>query len=232
MMIRSLVLVLVCMNLAAGGWLWWRSASAPAGPAGAPAIEDTHSLVLLNEVERLPEPPAWVEPDAPPEPFEAASQCLRLGPFESPAAQRQALALLQPVVSRIRDSQTQVDSAQDHRVFISRSANREQALAVARELAARGVSDYYVVTSGELENSISLGLFRSRENAERRIAQVAALGFTAQLESRTESQVQWWLEVAANPDFSLDGALGDAESIPSRTIDCAVLDEEQNDPVR
>ena len=49
-------------------------------------------------------------------------------------------------------------------------------LATARSLAAQGVRDYYVVTAGPGENTVSLGLFREQRNAEARLAEVRALG--------------------------------------------------------
>src|SRR5690606_12837132 len=79
------------------------------------------------------------------------------------------------------------------------AGSREQALATARQLAARGVRDYYVVTAGEQENTVSLGLFRELANAEKRRDDLQAQGFRAQLEPRTEQASQWWIDLVSEP---------------------------------
>jgi len=83
------------------------------------------------------------------------------------------------------------------------------------------VRDYYVVTAGEQQNTVSLGLFRDQGNAERRRAEIAALGLKPQIDTRTEELPQYWLDFAlagAEPDnlSTLAGAPRDArvETIP------------------
>ena len=83
---------------------------------------------------------------------------------------------------------------------------------------SRGLRDYYVVTAGDQQNTVSLGLFRDLENAQRRQADVAELGYVATIEARTEPVPQWWVDIAAPEGFDwtrvLPGSTAQARSVP------------------
>lgn len=216
MFARTAVVILVMMNLAAAGWLWQRGPVSPPPPAPFQGP----GLVLLSEAETLPQPPDSAESDAPPEPLAQASQCLSLGPFLAPADVRRAEAVLQPVVSRSRSRETREMQVQDYKVFLPAASSREQALATVRELAGKGMQDYFVVTSGEAENTISLGRFGSLANAQERVREVRALGLEGQLESRTREVSAWWLDFAADPDFDWHAHLPEPWPQQAQPIDC------------
>lgn len=217
MILRGLVVLLVCMNLGVG--LWWWSHRAPV-PAPPPATDvGTGGLVLLGEAEA---PPTAEQIDAglPPVPMPEQPACLSIGPFESPAAMRAAVSALAPLAARIQFREVQAEALRHYRVFLPAAPTREQALATARAMAARGVADYYVVTAGEQENTVSLGQFRELANAEARRAQIAGLGFEARLEPRTERVAQWWIDLAGEPGLDWRSALGAPVGVVARPVDC------------
>ena len=63
------------------------------------------------------------------------------------------------------------------------------------------MNDYYVVTSGDEENTISLGLFQDLVNATKRRDDVRKIGFDARLEPRVGQVEQYWIDVTVAPDF-------------------------------
>ena len=67
---------------------------------------------------------------------------------------------------------------------------------MARQLSTKGVRDYYVVTAGDQQNTISLGLFRDQGNAEKRRNEISALGFKPELIARTEELPVYWIDFA------------------------------------
>lgn len=216
MFARTAVLILLMMNLAAAGWLWQRG---PVSPPPPPPFQGP-GLVLLSEAETLPRPPDSAESDAPPEPLSQASLCLSLGPFQAPAELRQAQAVLQPLVSRSRPREARESQVLGYKVFLAAAPSREQALATARSLAEKGVRDYFVETTGEAENTISLGLFQREENAQARLREISALGLEGQIESRTEEVIAWWLDFAADPDFDWQAHLPEPRPQQALPIDC------------
>lgn len=217
MILRGIVVLLVCLNLGVG--FWWALRADPA-PAPPPALDaGTGSLVLLGEAE-LPPPSDAAEVGAVPVPLPDAPVCHSLGPFATPAELRVAMNVLTPRVGRIQFREVPATQLRGYRVYLPAAGNREAALATARQLAARGVRDYYVVTAGAQENTVSLGLFRDLANAEKRRDELSAQGFQAVLEPRTEEAAQWWIDYAAEPGFDWRALLPDRSDIDARPVDC------------
>lgn len=216
-MLRALLLLLACMNLGvAAWWLTHHDAPQPSPPTTAAGVP---SLRLLSEVERLPARQAAIELAEPPAPLASDAQCLSLGPFETPEALRAAMERLLPKVERIQFREVSAVALRGYRVFLPPAESREDAFAVARELAAQGVSDYYVVTAGAQRNTVSLGLFRDLENATERRDAMVALGYTPVLEPRTEPVSQWWIDLAAAPGFDWRTLLA-PEGLRAEAADC------------
>ena len=214
---RGLVVLLVCLNL--GVAAWWLAQDEPL-PAPPPPIDaGVGSLVLLGEAEALPSADQQ-ELGGVPVPMPDTPGCLTIGPFATPAELRAAMAALTPGVARIQYREVAATQLRGYRVYLPASGSREAALAAARQLAARGVRDYYVVTAGDQENTVSLGLFRDLANAEKRRDELAAQGFTAVLEPRTEDAAQWWIDLAAEPGFDWQALLPKARDVQARPVAC------------
>ena len=200
-MLRSIFVFLVCLHLGtASWWLLHHDASAKVLP---PQDKNTLSLNLLSEVERSQQAGSEESNEAP-QNLSATPLCLSIGAFDTPADLRAAMNVLTPIAGRIQFREMQAAALQGYRVFLPAAKNREEALQFARQLAANGLRDYYVVTAGAQENTVSLGIFRDLKNAETRKDAVAKLGFNPVLESRTEQASQWWIDVAVPEDFKLE----------------------------
>lgn len=201
-MSRILFLFLLALNAAAGAWLYHHRP----GPTSFPPASDegVPALVLLSErnAEDMAAAAAAAEMAAAPQAMDAPPPppCYSLGPFASAEALDRAMALLAPRVARNQYRETSAEITRGYWVYLPAYDSREAALKAARQLNAAGVRDYYVVTTGERQNTVSLGLFRDRENASRREQQISALGFPARLEERTEVERQFWLDYQENPD--------------------------------
>jgi hypothetical protein len=121
-------------------------------------------------------------------------QCYTLGPFaEVQIAELLAGALAEAGVSAAQRSLEQQEVS-SYWVYLAPYPSRNQAIALTRELAGRGVSDYYVVNSGEFANAVSLGLFSEQPRAERRVAQIRALGYSPILAPRYRSRTVHWVD--------------------------------------
>lgn len=205
-MLRALLLLLVVMNLGVGAW--WALHRPPA-PVPLPAVEaGVPPLRLLREG-----PPVAIAPTAVPPAAEDLGEqpvCLSVGPLATPEELRRVMAALTPRVVHIQFRETASARLRGYRVYLPAAGSRAQALATARSLAARGVRDYYVVTAGDQQDTVSLGIFRERANAEARQRQIAVLGYQARIEARTEPAPQWWVDLAAGSGFDWRSALPDS----------------------
>ncbi|WP_369930835.1 SPOR domain-containing protein [Xanthomonas sp. NCPPB 2632] len=182
------------------------AASAPIAPvSGASA---TSALAAAAAKAKAPSsslpttpPPAIPAPTSP----KRAYRCLAVGPFANQVDLRAARTAIASRTVRSRQRQEQTSESRGWRVFLPAQATREQALAQARRLEAKGIKDYFVVTvQGELQNSVALGLFHDPANARKRRDEVAAAGFPARMSERTETTPVWWLDVVVPEDGGSD----------------------------
>jgi len=220
MLLRALVLLLLVMNVGAAAW--WVLGPPPRVPDALPATQaDVPSLVLLSETDQAAASEV-AEPSEPPQPIRVgeASECLEIGPFLTQSDLRRALTALTPGAQRIQFREANALVQRGYRVFLPAPPSREAALAVARGLFGRGVRDYYVVTSGADENTISFGLYRNEANARQRLEQVVAFGVDAKLEPRSESIPQFWVDLDSSEAFDWRAALGGYSGVASRNIPC------------
>jgi hypothetical protein len=221
MFARALLLSLLLMNL--GVAAWWGLRTPPPEPRPAAAEPGVPPLRLLSETENADGGPLSADAESvgqPPPAGAPEQQCLQIGPFLTQADLRRAMGALTPVVSRIQFRESRVLTNRGFWVFLPAQGTREAALAAARELSAQGLRDYYVVTAGDQENTISLGLFRDRRNAESRRGEVQALGFSPDLQERTEEIPNYWIELAAAPGLDWRARLGGYAGVEARPRPC------------
>lgn len=217
MLPRALFTLLLAMNLGVALWWWLRP---DLGPRRHSSIEPAvAALELLSEVESRGSAAELAEAPIPMDPGPNAI-CQRIGPFLTQADLRRALGALTPSVSRIQFRETRSLALRGYWVYLPAQTSRDAALATARELAARGLRDYYVVTAGDRENTISLGLFRDINNARQRQADVQSMGFAPEMGERTEEVPQYWIDLAAGPEFDWRARLGGYAGVGARSIDC------------
>jgi hypothetical protein len=217
MLPRVLVILLLAMNI--GVAVWWSLHPDPQPLRHSPTEPAVAGLELLSELEargsvaELAEAPQPIQPSA-------GAVCQRIGPFLTQADLRRAVGALTPAVQRIQFRETRTLARRGYWVYMPPQASRDSALATARELAARGLRDYYVVTAGDRQNTISLGLFRELENARQRQSDVQSMGFAAELGERTEDVPQYWIDIAAAPEFDWRAQLGGYAGVEASRIDC------------
>ena len=221
MFVRILFLLLLALNIGAASWLYSTprdlGAALPANDDGVPKLvllsENEHDSIAGNaEMASPAETRADLQNDI----------CGTIGPFSTQADVRAAINALTPIVARIQFRESHATVARGYWVYLPAPANRERALAIARELSNKGLSDYYIVTAGEQPNTISLGLFRDPANAERRRNEILALGFKPEVNQRSDEVQVYWIDYAQNSREPLDwhGRIGGHSDLQQQKIDC------------
>lgn len=195
---RVLFLLLLALNI--GGACWIAFAPQPVERPVAPSDPGVPALVLLSERDSATAPVAAAAPGPEQGPASGNDVCVSIGPFQTQSDMRATLGAMTPLVKRIQYRDERATQSRGYWVFLEAMKSREEALGVARTLSGKGVRDYYVVTAGEQLNTISLGLFREQANAERRKADIAAMGFAPQLIQRTEELPVYWIDFARSAD--------------------------------
>jgi hypothetical protein len=187
---RALFLVLVLANLAFYAW------SRYGGTGDAPDVAP-----LSRQIQ--PEKLKVISPADLPPPVSAAKKpsaltlaCMEWGSFTVADAPRAEQAL-ESLGLGARLAQRRSEEQAGWWVFIPPQANRQSALRKAAELKQLGVEDYFVVQEdGAYRWALSLGVFRSEEAAQARLAALRGQGVrSARVGARDTVVPKVWLQV-------------------------------------
>jgi hypothetical protein len=182
---RALFLLLLLANLAFYAWSRYGAPADAADPAPLSRQIEPDKLKVIAPHE-LPPVSATRKPLA----------CLEWGSFTVADASR-AVQALEPLGLGARLAQRRTEELAAWWVFIPSQVNRQGALKKAAELKDLGIEDYFIVQEeGEHRWALSLGVFRSEEAAQARLAALRSLGVrTAQLGPRETLVPKIWLQV-------------------------------------
>lgn len=82
-------------------------------------------------------------------------------------------------------------------VYLPPLANRKQAIRKLKELQKRKV-DSFIITEGELENGISLGLFSKQDSVDRLVEKLKQKNIDASVRPLTRTRNQYWVVAPVN----------------------------------
>lgn len=214
---RALFLLLLLAN--AGFFAWSRYLSPPetaADPAPlARQIEPQKLKIVAPSALPPPAPPKpAAAPPAPPPaaaapPMTVSLKCIEWGSFTLTDA-RQAEQALEPLGLGSRLAQRRTEETAGWWVFIPSQKTRQGALRKAAELKGLGIGEYFIMQEeGPLRWSLSLGVFRTEEAAQARLAALRQQGVrTAQVGQRETVVPKVWLQVSG-ADPALERQLAD-----------------------
>lgn len=193
---RALFLALLLANLVL--YAWWRygvpdnAAPAPLSRQIAPDKLKVVAPAALPPVSAAPKPAPSPPASAP----ASAAACLEWGSFTVADVARAEQAL-EPLALGARLAQRRSDEQAGWWVFIPPQDNRQSALRKAAELKQLGVEDYFVVQDeGPYRWALSLGVFRTEEAAQGRLAALRGQGVrTARVGARETVVPKVWLQV-------------------------------------
>ncbi|HTV86444.1 MAG TPA: SPOR domain-containing protein [Dyella sp.] len=214
MLLRLLFVLLIALNIAVGAWLLLgqdevhrQFVTDPGVPKLRLLSELPPSSATVARAASVTPPAAPSSSPVPASPLSASAAstpastnalsyaCMALGPFATQEDLRIARNALSAQVQRARARQEQTTQSRGWWVHLPPSPSHGAALAQARALAAHNIQDYFVVGSGDDQNTVSLGLFKDPANARKRRDQIQAAGFPVQMSERTETVPEYWLDL-------------------------------------
>jgi len=192
---RTLFFLLLLANVAFLAWS--RFAGAPdAGGDPLPMARqiEPEKLKIISPADL----PAAAQKPAPPPPAPPPVACLEWGSFTVADAPRAEKAL-EPLALGTRLAQRRSEEATSWWVFIPPQSSRQSALKKTAELRALGVKDYFIVQEeGDHRWAVSLGVFRSAEAAQARLAALRGQGVrTAEVGPRETVAAKVWYQVTS-----------------------------------
>jgi hypothetical protein len=196
---RVAFLLLVLANLAF--FAWWRFVSPPEAAADSAPLERQIEPGRLKIVSAKDLPPPAPKPPAAaaaPAPAPVATKCLEWGSF-TVAATPDAEKRLEPLALGARLTQRKTEETAGWWVVIPpQPGGRAGAQKKAAELKDLGISDYFIVQdTGANRWALSLGVFRTAEGAQARLAALRQQGVRSAVARERETVVpKIWLQVA------------------------------------
>ncbi|MBA3580982.1 MAG: SPOR domain-containing protein [Gammaproteobacteria bacterium] len=145
-----------------------------------------------------------------------ARACYTIGPFRDAQFAKDAIRQLREKGLKV-DERVKVEREQSgYRVYLPSFGSRDKATEAAAQLATHDIRDYFVITDeADKENGISLGLFRQKDGAIKRMASVRRYGFKPIMETRYREQEIHWLDYSeTTAPLSENGWREIAEGIP------------------
>jgi len=81
-------------------------------------------------------------------------------------------------------------------VYLPPYKNQKEANRQAQHLAHLGITDYVLVTTGKLKHAVSLGVYRDKASAQRRVDELHRKGYKrARIEKQRQGNKRYWLSV-------------------------------------
>ena len=231
---RVFFIFLLLLNLLFLAWQYTQPAKG--GHEVKPLPAGLKPIVLVREidvkpvqvavVEQVPEEmPAeqdispMVEAEVQPE----VDSCFTLGPFKDQEKVDSVSALLKDYTRTVTIRKRQESEQHRYWVYLLDAESREEAIATSKVLAKNKLKDYYIVRGGENNNRISLGHYREKASAERRMTQLKSLGYAPVMEAIYRYFDLFWLDYVLAANHSLDdGVLQDfmADGVVKLDRDC------------
>ena len=174
------------------------AAPSPVAPSSAAPSPAAPSPAAPSPAAPSPAAPSPAAPSgngtAPAPPPAASGGCFRAGPWpEAPPS---------TVTEWLREHGARVLSlspplASHHRVYLGPFGDEPEAIRTMTDLKRRGLRDMARIASGPLRNAVSLGVYRKRENADRRVRALRAMDVAPKVQA---GGTRLWLHGSA-PDL-------------------------------
>jgi len=182
--------------------LWFYSQPVKNNTLARPLPDNLDSLILLSEENAQHEaakPIAAVDVGVKTMSTDKADiQCYTLGPFKDEIRLKQASKHLAEQVLSIDVRKREESQRHRYWVYLPVMPSRVSAIEKSKQLAQAKISDYYIVRSGDKKNAISLGHYKEKQHADRRVSRLKKQGFGTEMEVIFRQINIFWI------DYSID----------------------------
>lgn len=225
---KRIVIALLVLNLVLFAWQYNSHVETITRNAltAEPLPPDTPGIVLLAELEHLPQqkapradaPVATTQYSEVHEHVDASDRCLNIGPFADATRRDQFRDWLRDYIAVLNMRVEETEQRRFFWVYLEPS-DPDQAAQDLANLTRRGITDTLLIRRGEMQNAISLGLFRSQDSVNRRLAELSEKGYKPVVVPQFQSDERYWFSARLAADYA-DGLdlpeslLGDATAEP------------------
>jgi hypothetical protein len=207
--VRAVFLTLLVANLLFLAWARWIDTPSDAGAQDSlsrlprlqlvtespPGARPTSANLTLPAVEKVAlRSPEAATAEAPT--TEAHSTCTSVGPFSDIARAARAAGLLTQRGFHLQQRAEEGEAIEGYWVFVGDLQSDEEVTQVVGRLEKSGFTDAHVMKNYSTNRRISVGMFSTRERAEKRAAAVKAMGLEPEVGERKFPGTVYWVDVA------------------------------------
>jgi len=120
--------------------------------------------------------------------------CYRLGPYSVKLNATQSMAKSKSYGAIVK-MHTKEKRERFRYWVLTPTRNKKAALKKIKKFKEKGVSDVYLIREGKKKDDISLGIFRARTTAQKRILALKKLGFNPIVEKHYKIKTEFWLGI-------------------------------------
>jgi len=185
------------------GWMTRILDTEPTARGKVPLIAPAEQQDLETKAAEQIEPQAKTEAETRAIARQIAATCYAVNGIENHAAAR---SVANWFTSRGLGAREQTRSAQDsifYEVFVPPLKDRSSVDEEMRRMREDGFTDIMRINSGDLVNGVSVGAYRRRENAERRVKSLRAKGYPVEFKPRDKTRTTYWVALGAGASREL-----------------------------
>jgi hypothetical protein len=200
--VRAIFLVLLTANLLFLAWARWID-----GPREA-AAQDAYSrlprLQLATDPAAGPKPTALKLPAPDPAGIsqrtslrlaDSSRTCTSVGPFNDIASAARAAGLLTQRGFSLRQRAEEGETIEGYWVFVGGLQSDDEVNRIVDRLGKSGFTDAHIMKNFSTTRRVSVGMFSSRERAEKRAAAVQNMGLHPEVGERKFPGTVYWVDV-------------------------------------
>ncbi len=148
----------------------------------------------------------------------SSDTCISVGPIEDDQHLERVRTWLRSHATAVHTRQETIRQRQLFWVYLEPTSDTE-AMDSINDLKRRGVTDYMLIRRGGLKNAISLGLFRSQDSVNRRLAEMTRQGYKPVVVPQFDTVENYWVRATLAEEFA------DLSIIPEALVGESTLEQ-------
>jgi len=189
---KWIIYALLLANLGFGLWHYYRSEDLSSPAPSSSSEDDTLRLVLVKEFHEQQNKPPTVRTSS--AQADTSASCYTLGPFKKVDDANAVRGELKTGGVTAKRRMSKDTSRKGFWVYLPPTASRGAAREEIATLKSKGITDYFLVVTGDMNNAVSLGVFAQSDTAKRRIEEITGLGFTPKIQNVDLPLREYWLD--------------------------------------
>jgi hypothetical protein len=191
--VRAVFLILLSANLMFLAWARW--IDTPREASNQDALSRLPRLQLVTEAPPGPKPTSAIAQKMAFKAPDPAQSCTSIGPFDDITGAARVAGVLNTRGFQLKQRAEEGETIEGYWVFVGGLLTDDDIGHAVEKLTSSGFPDAHVMKNFSTNRRVSVGMFTSRERAEKRVAAVKHMGLEAEIGERKFPGTVYWVDV-------------------------------------